>query len=80
MPKSQYVDPGKVFQPGYIDFESIPLCTYSLTLDEEKKLFYYRGLKEWEGERGYLRDTCLAAQHQFKKYLDYFRIPYDNNL
>ena len=39
MPKSQYVDPGKVFQPGYIDFESIPLCTYNLTLDEEKKLY-----------------------------------------
>ena len=39
MPKSQYVDPGKVFQPGYIDFESIPLCAYNLTLDEEKKLY-----------------------------------------
>ena len=39
MPKSQFVDPGKVFQPGYIDFESIPLCTYNLTLDEEKKLY-----------------------------------------
>lgn len=38
----------------------------------------YRGLKEWERERGYLRDTCLAAQDKFKKYLDYFRIPYDN--
>ena len=42
MPKSQFVDPGKVFQPGYIDFESIPLCTYNLTLDEEKKLYYER--------------------------------------
>ena len=49
-------------------------------IDEEKKQYYYRGLKEWEGERGYLRDTCLAAQDQFKKYLDYFRIPYDNDL
>lgn len=47
-------------------------------IDEDTKLYYYRGLKEWERERGYLRDTCLAAQDKFKKYLDYFRIPYDN--
>lgn len=47
-------------------------------IDEDTKLYYYRGLKEWERERGYLRDTCLAAQDKFKKYLDFFRIPYDN--
>jgi len=47
-------------------------------INEDTKLYYYRGLKEWERERGYLRDTCLAAQDKFKKYLDYFRIPYDN--
>lgn len=47
-------------------------------IDEDTRLYYYRGLKEWERERGYLRDTCLAAQDKFKKYLDYFRIPYDN--
>lgn len=47
-------------------------------IDDDTKLYYYRGLKEWERERGYLRDTCLAAQDKFKKYLDYFRIPYDN--
>ena len=45
-------------------------------IDEELKVFYYRGLKEWLGERGCLRDTCLAAQEDFKKYLDYFRIRY----
>ena len=45
-------------------------------IDEDLKVFYYRGLKEWPGERGYLRDTCLAAQEDFKKYLDYFRIRY----
>lgn len=45
-------------------------------IDEELKLFYYRGLKEWTNERGYLRDTCLAAQDKFKKYLDYFEIKY----
>ncbi len=45
-------------------------------IDDELKLFYYRGLKEWKQEQGYLIDTCLTAQDKFKKYLDYFRIPY----
>lgn len=39
MPKSQYVDPGKVFEPGYIDFDSIPLCRYNKTIEEEKQLY-----------------------------------------
>ena len=46
-------------------------------IDDDFKLFYYRGLHEWNSERGYLRDTCLAAQDKFKAWLDYFRIPYD---
>ena len=46
-------------------------------IGEDLKLFYYRGLKEWANERGYLRDTCLAAQDQFKRYLDYFHIKYE---
>lgn len=46
-------------------------------IEDDIKLFYYRGLKEWPTERGYLRDTCLSAQDRFKKYLDYFRVPYD---
>lgn len=45
-------------------------------IDEELKMFYYRGLKEWANERGYLRDTCLAAQDKFKLYLDYFKVKY----
>lgn len=45
-------------------------------IDEDLKLFYYRGLHEWNTERGYLIDTCLSAQDKFRKYLDYFRIPY----
>ena len=43
-------------------------------IDEEHKLFYYRGLKEWQSERGYLMDTCLSAQDQFRAVLKYFRI------
>lgn len=45
-------------------------------IEDDIKMFYYRGLKEWDGERGYLTDTCLSAQDRFKKYLDYFRIEY----
>lgn len=45
-------------------------------IDDDMKMYYYRGLKEWRSEPGYLRDTCLAAQDRFKAYLDYFRIPY----
>lgn len=40
------------------------------------KMFYYRGLHEWDKERGYLIDTCLTAQDRFKKLLDYFRVKY----
>ena len=43
-------------------------------IDEDLKLFYYRGLHEWNTERGYLIDICLSAQDKFRKYLDYFRI------
>ncbi|MDO5116127.1 MAG: Fic family protein [Synergistaceae bacterium] len=45
-------------------------------IDNDMKLYYYRGLQNWPSERGWLNDTCLAAQDKFKKYLDYFRIPY----
>lgn len=45
-------------------------------IEDHLKMFYYRGLKEWDNEKGYLMDTCLTAQDQYKKYLDYFRITY----
>ena len=45
-------------------------------IEDNLKLFYYRGLKEWDYEKGFLMDTCLTAQDRFKLYLDYFRIPY----
>ena len=45
-------------------------------IEDDLKLFYYRGLREWPAEKGYLMDTCLTAQDRFKKYLDYFRIEY----
>lgn len=41
-------------------------------IDERHKLFYYRGLKEFENEKGYLMDTCLSAQDIYKEMLEYF--------
>ena len=45
-------------------------------ITEELKMFYYRGLREWSNLRGYLLDTCLAAQDNYKAMLDYFKIKY----
>ena len=45
-------------------------------ITEELKMFYYRGLHEWEHTRGYLLDTCLTAQDHYKAILDYFEIAY----
>lgn len=45
-------------------------------IEDDLKLFYYRGLSEWDREKGFLMDTCLTAQDRFQAYLDYFRIPY----
>jgi len=45
-------------------------------IEDNLKMFYYRGLKEWNNEKGFLIDTCLTAQDKYKSYLDYFRIRY----
>lgn len=47
-------------------------------ISNEMKLVCYRGLARWDSERGWLMDTCLAAQDTFKEWLDYFRIPYED--
>lgn len=45
-------------------------------IDDSLKMFYYRGLSEWNNEKGFLMDTCLSAQDKFKTYMDYFNVPY----
>ena len=44
-----------------------------IILDKDK-LFYYRGLKEYQGnrEKGYLVDTCLNAQDQYIKMIEHY--------
>ena len=43
-------------------------------IDDEHKLFYYRGLKEWNKDKAYLIDTCLSCQDTYKLWLQYFKI------
>lgn len=45
-------------------------------ITDELKMFYYRGLREWPHIPGYLTDTCLTAQDNYKSVLDYFNIKY----
>lgn len=46
-------------------------------ITEELKMYYYRGIKNWKAERGFLRDTCLTGQDAMKATLDYFGIKYE---
>ena len=43
-------------------------------IEDAKKAFYYRGLAEWEKEKGYLIDTCLDGQDTFRRLLALFDI------
>ena len=43
---------------------------------DSKKMFYYRGLKEWNHEQGFLVETCLDGQDTYKALLNYFGIEY----
>lgn len=45
-------------------------------IDDDLKLFYYKGLQEWPRVKEYLLDTCLTAQDNYKKVLTYFEIKY----
>jgi len=47
-----------------------------ILIKDDFKEFYYRGLKEYKYQKGYLIDTCLHGQDIFKSYLEYFKIKY----
>jgi len=46
-------------------------------IEDELKMFYYRGLQQWNNIKEYLMDTCLTAQDNFKVILSYFEIEFD---
>ena len=50
--------------------------TVPFIITNDLRLFYYRGIQNWGNINGYLRDTCLTAQDNFKGVLDYYRISY----
>lgn len=41
-------------------------------IEDSHKFYYYRGLAEYPYEKGYLVDTCLSAQDEYKKIISYF--------
>jgi len=43
-------------------------------IEDSKKMYYYRGLSEWDRERGYLTDTCLNGQDAFKRLMSMFDV------
>jgi Fic family protein/DNA-binding Xre family transcriptional regulator len=43
-------------------------------IEDSKKAFYYRGLSEWDNEKGWLTDTCLDGQDTFKRLLSMFSV------
>lgn len=45
-------------------------------ITDDLKLFYYRGLREWGHINGYLTDTCLTAQDQYKAILAYLKVAF----
>ncbi len=60
-----------------IMFKECLACRFvPFIITEELKMYYYRGLSEWKDLKGYLTDTCLAAQDHYKVLLDYFKIKY----
>ncbi len=46
-------------------------------IEDSKKNYYYRGLKEWRNEKEWLIDTCLDGQDTFVKLLDLLEIEHD---
>lgn len=56
--------------------ECLRLGYVPFIITDQLKLFYYNGLRNWPEIKGYLMDTCLTAQDNFKCLLDKFRIRY----
>lgn len=52
------------------------LCNklFPFIITDDKKYFYYRGLKEWDNEKNFLCETCFSCQDDFIAYLNYYKI------
>ncbi len=54
--------------------ECLRFCIVPFLIEDSKKTFYYRGLSEWDNEKGWLTDTCLDGQDTFRRLLETFEI------
>ena len=54
--------------------ECLRLGYVPFIITDDLKFFYYNGLRNWPQIKGYLTDTCLTAQDNFKIILAKFRI------
>ncbi|MBR6411067.1 MAG: Fic family protein [Clostridia bacterium] len=54
--------------------ECLRLNIVPFLIEDSKKTFYYRGLSEWDNEKGWLTGTCLDGQDTFKRLLKTFEI------
>ena len=48
-----------------------------IIITDDIKMFYYRGLKEWKNEKGYLIDTCLSCQDEMKELMKKLKINFE---
>lgn len=60
--------------------ECLRLGYVPFIITEELKIFYYNDLRNWSTVKGYLMDTCLSAQDNFKIILRKFRLAYRDDL
>ena len=58
--------------------ESLRFNIVPFIIEDSKKMFYYRGLREWNNERGFLIETCLDGQDTYKALVKYFEIPFND--
>lgn len=57
-------------------WQCLQTCEVPFIITEDLRLFYYRGIQNWGQVNGYLRDTCLTAQDNYKALLKYFGVKY----
>lgn len=52
--------------------ECLKYNIYPFIIEDKSKEYYRRGLKVYTSEKGFLIETCRAAQDAYKKLLEYF--------
>ena len=74
IPSNRGINFAKIRGFKVTDYKCLAAGIVPFIITEELKMFYYRGLKNWPSLPGYLRDTCLTAQDNYKQMMEYFEI------